>query len=94
MNVLRRNPKESEVCKIMQFEHFWYKHNDKVATLKLDSEEVAEVVAKIERNDPNVKNKYIIENKRLYKIIEERWRLLLHVNYCYNKLKLDISSQI
>lgn len=42
------------------------------------------MIAKVETNDPTTRDKYVIENRRLYRITEGRWRLYLPTDLRYD----------
>jgi hypothetical protein len=48
-----------------------------VAALQRNSEEVTEIISKLEAKDSSVSKKYVTDSGRLYRITEGRWRLFL-----------------
>jgi len=85
-NALSRSPVESEQSvEVASLNVFGIKiTTDWVAALQKDDEEVAGMIAKIEANDPTTKGKYVIENSRLYRMTEGRWRLYLPIDLRYD----------
>jgi hypothetical protein len=50
---------------------------DWVAALQRNSEEVTEIISKLEAKDSSVSEKYVTDSGRLYRITKGRWRLFL-----------------
>jgi len=85
-DALSRSPVESEQSvEVASLNVFGIKiTTDWVAALQKDDEAVAGMIAKMETNDPITKHSNVIENSRLYRITEWRWRLYLPVDLRYD----------
>lgn len=85
-DALSRSPVESEQSiEVASLNVFGIKiTTDWVAALQKEDEEVVGTIAKVEANDPTTKDKYVIENSRLYRITGGRWRLYLPADLRYD----------
>lgn len=85
-DALSRNPVDPEQqVEVASLNVFGVKlTTDWIAVLQKDDEEVAGIVAKMETTDSTTNDKYTIENGRLYRITEGRWRLYLPADLRYD----------
>lgn len=85
-DALSRSPVESEQhVDVASLNVFGIKMTtDWIAALQKSDDEVTGIITKIELNDPTTRDKYIIENGRLYRITEGRWRLYLPADLRYD----------
>lgn len=63
-------------------------NTDWVAALQRNSDEVIELITKLEAKDQSVVERYIVDNGRLYRRTEGRWRLFLPEELRYDVVSL------